>query len=278
MDEKIRIKLEALMRLAEDPNATEHERELAQQRVSEFITKFQIDAAQIDPHSGRYQKEEIVSWSFTLPTKHQMYKNRSHGLYQVIRAFGADAYAVRKDDYTVPGRGKGRAFRVRGAGEESLTIFATESTMETLKFLLPSLLMQEMAANEAYIRTFKATDPTYLENLAAQKRNAWWANQGKNDNLALIRRHRISFAAGWYASASRRMRATRDDVVQNAGDQYALVLVDTEARIKEMMGEGHYGRSRSSNYNGTAWGHGSEAGKRADVGNTRFEGGRKALM
>lgn len=267
--DKIQTKIEALLRMANDPAATEDERNLALDRVTAMVDKYQIDAARLDPDSGQYTREEIVSYGFRLPAALSLAQLRGSGLYQVVQALGAQGYAQ---------------YKSRGWERDTFVVYAAESTMEILKVLLPSLLLQEMNASAAYVKAAKAPGGQLaaLVKGAADTRRAGDARALKAYTSALNKRVRLiraGFCHSFFAAAAQRVRTTRADAVQAAGDRYSMVLVDTKSRINAAMdGLNVKSRSRGFRYDSDAWGAGAVAGAGALVGQTEFGGrGRLAL-
>jgi hypothetical protein len=266
----IREKIEALLRLAEDPNASQAERDLALERVTRLATKHQIDASALDPHSGRYTREEIVQHVFTYPTAYALHQTRRHGVYQVIRAMGADAYGRHKRD---------------GFAEEAHVVYAAASVMDVLRILIPSLIVQEMNASAAYIAEFKQSGwyRTVQQGIASltRQRGRAAARDLVNRRNTEVRRRRTAFAMAFFVEAAKVIRDRRADAVREAGERYAVVLVDVRDRIRRMLEENEDlispRNTTAGRYHPHAWARGSEAGARALVGQTEIHGVRPQL-
>lgn len=265
-NDKIRIKIEALLRLAEDPGTTEDERTLAMDRVYRLAEKHAIDTAKLDPHSGQFNQAAIVVDRFTYPTSHGLNTTRGFGVTCVLNAMGSRGFVQ-----TIP-HGKGT--------QEQMVVFATEATMDVLKVLLPSLYLQEANGLTKYIEWVKqepaiARVLTVIGDLRKQKADPRVFVNHLNKELRLRRR---SFCMAFYTEAAEAIRLKRADAVQEAGRGYELVLVDIAARIDRAM-EGLNLRETSSGgmWSIHGWEHGTEAGRRAMVGQTELGGGRPAL-
>jgi hypothetical protein len=266
-DNRLRAKLESLLRLAEDPQATPEERDLAMQRVLQIAEKYQVDASNLDPRSGQYKREEIVTHVFQIPSTYGLTSTRGHGLYDVLRAMGGNGYA------RVP------AGQKRG---EELVAYAPESTMNVLKVLLPSLLLQEANASAAYIKYLKETHSglkslqKVISQMRAQKADPRDFTRHYNSE---IRYRRKSFCLAFFVEAAEKIRVTRKDAVQQAGKGYALVLVDVADRIAAMLAEisGLREQEARGRWSQEGWESGTAAGRQAMVGQTEVHGGRPAL-
>lgn len=269
-DTNIQNKIESLLRLAEDPEATPDEQQLAMERVHTLIAKYQVDASRLNPHSGQYVQEDIVAHTFEIPEIYSLGDLRHHGLYQVVQAMGADGYAHKNWN--------GRKYR-----REGFTVHATESTMQALTVLIPSLILQEVTANSAYIRTMRAKDQrlTSLQD-AIKEAKAVGANPKKYQNklLSEIRKHRKGFCLAFFVEAAASIKERRSDAVQRAGRGYDLVLVDTADRIARSLAELELSTSKlrkDSRFSAHGWENGTRAGREAMVGQTELHGGRKEL-
>lgn len=259
-------KIESLLRMAEDPGATEGERNLALSRAAEIAAKYQIDASKLDPHSGQYVQEDIATHTFEVPTGYGLNALRNRGLFQVVAAMGARGYAqdVRK-------------------GVEEMVVYAAESTMDVLKVLIPSLIIQEASASAAYIRKLRKDDPwvRQIQDDISQLLAHDWSAKGHIKVLnAEIRRRRKSFCLAFFVEAAKRVEAKRADAVQGAGDKYSIVLVDTKDRIDQAMADLNLRpvHRRKTKWSADAWTKGSTAGAAAMVGQTEVNiSGRIAL-
>lgn len=262
-----RNKIERLLRLAEDPGTTQEERDLAMQRALALAEKHQIDAAEIDPHSGRYKRGDIVTHVFPIPTTYGLNSTRTHGVYDVLRAMGGDGYSRQ-----TTGRGKA----------EELVAYAPEAAMDVLKALLPSLILQEAHASAAYIKYLKANHPglkamqAVISDMRAQKADP---RDFVNHLNSEIRYRRKSFCLAFFVEAAEKIRKTRKDAVQQAGRGYAMVLVDAADRIAAMLAEvdGLREARPGGKWDKDGWDSGTAAGRQALVGQTEVNGGRLAL-
>lgn len=260
----IQGKIEAIMRLAEDPGASQAERDLALSRVSALIEKHAIDAADLNPHSGQFVQEEIVKERFVTSDMRQLHAYRVRGFHRVVLAFGAGSYRSPK--------------RTRD-GVEELVVFAPVSVMESLRVLLPMLQMQEMAATEAYIKHVKKTDgaiKALLEYISEARRSGWDHKRATNALNREIRHRRQSFCLAWYTEVARKLEATRQEVIGQEGSKYLPVLVDTKTRIAQAMAALGLKDCRDVTVNRHGWAAGTEAGRWADIGQQRV-GSRLAL-
>jgi hypothetical protein len=264
-------RVESLLRLAEDPGISAEERANAMAKVAAIVTKYQIDTARLNPHSGQYTQEEIVTHTFTVPSSYGVGLYRNRGIYLVVGALGGKAYTCR-----APGTKSGHA----------LTVYAAESTMNVLQALLPSLIVQEMNALSAYIRRLKEEDPWFITasaTLATLRSGGerWERDLKSNTKVwnAEIRQRRTAFCMGFFVEAAKQVKEKRQDAVQGAGEKYAVVLVDTADRIAQAMADLNTRtiRQRKARWNLQAWGDGSVAGQAAMVGQTEMHGGRIAL-
>lgn len=267
-DERIREKILSLLRLAEDPGATKEERDLALQRVLTLAEKHQIDASQMDPRSGQYTREAIVTHHFQIPSAYGLSSVRGHGIYDVLKAMGGDGYTCK----TGGSRSK----------TEELVAYAPESSMSVLKVLLPSLLLQERTASNAYISYLKTSHPAFRELRTAITDIRAAGKDPKRYTAQLnseIRYRRKSFCLAFFVEAAEKIRRTRKDAVQQAGRGYALVLVDTADRIKVMLDEveGLRETRTRGRWSEDGWNSGTAAGQQAMVGQTEVHGGRLAL-
>lgn len=266
--ERIREQIESLLRLAEDPGSSQEERALALDRVTTLMEKYQVDASKVDPHSDRYTREDVITDVFRYPTSYGLNSTRGHGLFDVLKAMGADGY-VRM----VPRGKKGK--------EEELVAYAAESTMDVLKVLLPSLMLQEANASAGYID--KVRQEPGLDSL--QRVISKIRKNGGDPKLftgqlnSELRRRRKSFCLAFYTEAAERIRLKRKDAVQEAGRGYALVLVDTADRIAQLLAEidGLRNQKAGGMWSDHGWQHGTTAGQQAMVGQTELYGGRLAL-
>jgi hypothetical protein len=265
--QNIRARIESLLRLAEDPGATDQERALALDRVAELTQKYAIDASKLDPHSGQYQREDVVTHAFRFPTSYGLNSARGHGINQIIAAMGADGYIrnVR--------RGKGT--------EEEMVVFATESTMEVLKVLIPSLTLQENNACRKYIERVQQEPgiASLRKIVSLMRQDGKDPKEFKKHLDSEMRFRRRGFVLAFYVEAAERIRLKRKDAVQAAGRGYEVVLVDAAARIAQQMAD-ISGLSRSrprGSISADGWDRGTEAGRQAMVGQTEVHGGRKAL-
>jgi hypothetical protein len=265
--ERIQEKIKSLLRLAEDPGTTQEERDVAMERVYRLADKHRVDTAKLDPHSGQYQREDIVIHTFTYPTSYGLNTTRGYGVIEVLNAIGGRGY-VR----SIP-HGKGE--------QEELVAYATESAMEILKVLLPSLMLQEVNAGIKYIaETRQEPSIAHIQRLITAMKND--GNDPKDFVRHLnseIRTRRRSFCLAFYSEAAERIRLKRADAVQEAGRGYEVVLVDTAARIAQMFEEldGLRNARTGGQWSTHGWEHGSAAGRRAMVGQTEVHGGRLAL-
>jgi hypothetical protein len=273
--DSIRTRIEALLRLAEDPGATQSERDSALDRVAALTEKYKIDASRLDPHSGRWIREEIVVHTFDVPTAYGLSDTRHRGLYRVVEAMGADSYIV-KNGYL---RRNGTQRYV----SSGLTVHAPESTMHVLKVLVPSLFLQEASASAAFIQNLKDTDPGLIAIQEVIRRMRAAKADPRDFEKTLyntVSRHRKSFSLAFFTEAAERVKEKRSDAVQEAGQGYALVVVDTADRIQQSMADlGLSDRKVRSDdlYSAAGWGSGTEAGRRALVGQTEVYGGRIAI-
>jgi hypothetical protein len=274
-DDSIRKRIEACLRIAEDPTAPQGERDSALDRVATLTEKYKIDASRLDPHSGQWIREDIVVHTFHLPTTYGLSTTRHHGIYQVVQAMGADCYVVKQ----------GHARRNGGQRyvHEGLTVHALESTMHVLKVLIPSLVLQETTASTAFVRTLKESDHNLIvlqDTIRALRGGGadpklWTAELNKR-----IRTHRKSFAMAFFVEAADRIREKRSDAVQEAGKGYALVAVDNETRIQQSMADldlSDRKTRKDAKYSARGWDGGTEAGRQALVGQTEVHGGRLAI-
>jgi hypothetical protein len=269
-DATIRNRIKSLLRLAEDPNATQGERDSAIDRVAALTEKYKIDASRLDPHSGQWVREEIEIHTFHLPSTYGISNDRHHGVYQAVEAMGASAYLIKQ------------GHRRRNGGQryvmEGITVHATASTMQVLKVLIPSLVLQETSASTAFIAGLKKTDQNLLalQDVIRMLREAG-ADPKKyvNDLNRRIRLHRKSFCFAFFVEAAKRITAKRADAVREADDRYALVVVDTADRIAQSMADEELTNSRHrGRYSAAGWDGGTEAGQQAMVGQTEVHGGR----
>ncbi|MDB4897218.1 MAG: hypothetical protein JWN15_3480 [Firmicutes bacterium] len=260
-------KIESLLRLAENPGATQEERDNAMEKAAAIAAKYQIDASKLDPNSGQYTQEEIVTHVFEVPTLYGLNFTRSQGLYLVMEAMGARAYLQHVHTKTQ---------------NRQVVIYATESTMEVLKVLVPSLVLQEANTNAAYLRKLKQDDPWFRETQSAIMEFRDFGDTAKKYTKLLnaaIRTHRKSFCLAFFVEAAKTVREKRADAVQSAGGGYALVVVDTAARLDQAMADidlkNH--KVRKAKWSAGAWDKGSAAGAASMVGQTEVHGGRTAL-
>jgi hypothetical protein len=265
--ERIREQIESLLRLAEDPVSTQEERSLALDRVTTLMEKYQVDASQLDPHSGQYTREAVITHVFTYPTSYGLNSTRGHGLFDVLKAMGGDGYVRSKR------RGKGR--------EEELVAYAAESTMNVLKVLIPSLTLQEANACAQYMKQVNQERRiSSLRQAAADIRKSGGdAKDFTRYITSELRLRRKSFCLAFYSEAAERIRAKRKDAVQEAGRGYQLVLVDTAERIARELSAitGLRNQKARGLWSDHGWRHGSAAGAQAMVGQTELHGGRPAL-
>jgi hypothetical protein len=265
--ERIREQIESLLRLAEDPGTSQDERDLAMDRVYRLANKHRVDATKLNPHNGQYQREDIVIHTFTYPTSYGLNTTRGYGVIEVLEAMGGRGYARR-----IPYGKKGE--------QEELVAYATESTMEILKVLLPSLMLQEVNANIKYIAETRQ-DPsiTHIQRLITAMKNDGADPKDFVRHLnSEIRARRRSFCLAFYVEAAERIRLKRADAVQEAGRGYQVVLVDTAARIARMFEDLKLRSARSGGQWSTdGWDHGTVAGRQAMVGQTEVPGGRLEL-
>lgn len=262
-------RIESLLRLAEDPNATQEERDNAMEKAATIAAKYQIDASQLDPNSGRYTQEEIVTHIFEVPTLHGLNQLRGRGLYQVVEAMGARSFR--------------RPVHIKKQ-EDEVVVYATESTMDVLKVLIPSLLIQEANANAKYMKKTQKDDAWFLRvrTHIAEARKFSLYQQEREGTKALnaeIRRRRRSFCLAFFVEAAKTVREKRSDAVQSAGGGYALVVVDTQDRLDLAMADLGLRtiKARKTKWSADAWAKGSDAGAASMVGQTEVHGGRTAL-
>lgn len=269
-DDRIRTKIESLLRLAEDPGATADERANAMDRVAALMAKYQIDASRLDPHSGQYMQEEIVMHTFDIPSSYGLSDIRHHGLYQVVQAMGADGYAIKK--------WAGRRYR-----REGLRVHATESTLHTLRILIPSLILQETAASAAYIARTKQEDSGLIalrKTITAVRDAGGDAKACRKEFDAIIRSRRKGFCGAFYVEAAHLIKERRKDAVQEAGRGYDLVVVDTADRIRQSLADLDLSTRkirRDTRFSVHGWENGTRAGRQALVGQTELHGGRLEL-
>jgi hypothetical protein len=275
--DKQRERLEALLRLAEDPGTSQQERDLALERFTTLATRLQIDANAVNPHSGRYRQEDIVSHTFQVPASYGLGQTRYHGLYAVVMAMGANCY-VNKEQMV-----RGRKKRRIVAEAVGLTVYAQESTMQALQVLIPSLVLQEANTSAAYIEQAK-TEDSYLAALrdALHHTRRFQGNPKpiQNDLDRAIRLRRKSFCLAFFVEAAECVKTKRADAVQEAGRGYELALLDVKDRIRQSM-DGLDLTTRKerkdARYSADGWENGTAAGKQAMVGQTELGGGRSAL-
>lgn len=261
-DARIKEKLEALLRLAEDPSATKEERDLALERVLKIAEKYQVNAAHIDPHSGQYTREEITIHTFTVPTTYGIGPTRCTGIYRIVMAMGGDGYAQNRSS--------------------ELVAYAPASAMNVLTVLIPSLLLQEINASTAYIDYLKTSHPGIrgLQEAARALRAAKAdPREAQNRLNAEIRQRRKAFCLAFYVEAAEKIAVTRKDAVQEAGRGYEVVLVDTAARIEALISEvdGLRKQDARGQWYADGWEAGTTAGRQALIGQTEVHGGRLAL-
>lgn len=274
-NDSIRTRVEALLRLAEDPNAAQNERDIALDRIATITEKYKIDASRLDPHSGQWVQEDIVTHTFDVPTAYGLSDTRHRGLYLVVEAMGADSYIIKNGHLR-----KNGTQRYVSSG---LVVHAPESTMHVLKMLLPSLLLQEASASAAFLEAYKKSDrgmralTEVIRNLRASGQNP---KSFESQLSKLVSVHRKSFSLAFYAEAAKRIQEKRSDAVQGAGEGYALVVVDTATRIQRSMEDLDLVSRKprkDAGYSAEGWDHGTAAGQRAMVGQTEVHGGRRAI-
>lgn len=263
-------KIRRMMALAENPGATEEERDQAARTATKWIAKHQIEAAELRDAKDANAKAEIVIFRMQISNKLGLGARRADALANaVINPMGGKCL---------------RTNPTSTAQNSVMTVFISEDIKDAVEVLLTSLLLQ-MESSLA---------------LAAKKRRrflneeTWSSAQEINND---IRAFRISYLMTYGSTVGQRIKEGRKEALAEArfeaqAEAYAngvegkelanvgsaLVLVDESARTASFMDDWYqkqYGhkprkgpRLRTFSASGSRAGH--HDGQRADIGQTRI--------
>lgn len=270
-------KVRNLMKLAENPGATEDERDNASKAATKMIAKYQIEAAELRD-AAKGEKADIVMFRMNISNKLGLGVRRADALtFAVIHPMG----------------GKSLRTNPKMASYDSiLTVFVSEDIKEAVEILLNSLALQMESGMAKAVAKYRRelTDP--------------WSRLDTNDVNRLVKAFRMSYLRTFGFVVGDRVAKGREEALgevrmEAQAEAYAkgvdgkelasvgaeLVLVDDSARTQSAM-EAWYSekngekkkirKGRSSRLHSDAGLlAGRRDGLRADIGQTRIEAPRE---
>jgi hypothetical protein len=245
-DEAVMRKVRSLLELAEDAG-TEHEATNARERAEALMIKHAIDEA-ILAEAGPEAREEVTSREITLTSP---YADEKSLLLTEI----AEVNRVRTVSPTRPFHGKLPA-----------TLVGYPSDLDRVEVLFTSLLLQ--ASRE--VMQVRPGEPSWIE-----------AKLFGRESLTTYRR---SWMLGFSETVGQRLRRIHGEQQAQAearnttGHGTELVLADRQAAVDDAFA--HLFPNSGTRWvgsSGTGHGAGADAGRYADLGQTRIRSDRRAL-
>lgn len=241
-------RIRQLLELAEHPDTPSEEKEAAFARAGALMQKYEIEEEEVRRSSGQ-DAEAIVVERFAVSGKGGHGRERAWALGRVAEGMGC-AIAYTAND---------TSNRVRW-----IQIVGPQSTIDNLKILLPTVLLQ-------------------MENAAAKATRdrvrelpAWLSNSERARESAIIRR---SFMRGFGRGIEHRLKAATAEYQQELHDQAVagnatsnsreLVLLDREAKIEAEFRNQfpRLRKARSPKYtDARSYRQGFDAGEQSGVG------------
>lgn len=241
------------LRLAEDSGATQHERDVAAEQAERLMLKHGIDRAAAMAADSNVQRDEpIVKETIFFGGLYA--KERMEGTVALARAFGLQAYYA--NTWGVDGNNSHANRQVQGM---RVTIVGFESDAQDVMRIIRSVDVQCAVAVKAWAKTQK---------------DAWYWYSAADKTVA-----RRTFILAFGNGAAARVRLSRKEAVQEAGEGTALVLVNREAKVKEFYANINLrsSRSRGRRMDGSGWSAGHAAGYNANTGSGPAIKGTRAI-
>jgi hypothetical protein len=266
---KLVEKIRAMMVLAENPGATEEERDQAARTATKWIAKHQIEANELrDAKKG--EKAEIVMFRMSISNRFNLGAYRADALCHAV---------------VTPMGGKILRTNPKSAKyDATMTVFVSEDIKEAVEVLLTSLFLQ-MESGMA----------KGAKKLRDELNNRWYTSA---EIAQESKAYRVSYLRAFGFTVGRRVQEGRKEALDEAvmeakAEAYAngvdgkelanvgkdLVLVDDSARAKTAMDKyfadltgGKKVRKGRTSGLVNARGHnaGVRDGQRADIGQTRI--------
>lgn len=235
------------LKLAEDPGATQEERDTAGQRAERLMVKHGIDRATAEAH-GAPVTERIVTEQIFFGGAYA--KDRMHAATAVARA-------LKLRPFYSDARGTDASTGKVATGVR-LSVVGFESDVADAMQLIRSLDVQAAVGAADYMRPFR--------------RNTWYTAAEK----AVMKR---SYISSFGSGAARRIEEARSAEVATAGGGTALVLADRAQRVQayDLGFRLRNARSRGRLYDGAAGAAGRAAGYNAATGGRGLGAGQLSL-
>lgn len=223
-------KIELLAKLqakANDPAATDHEREVYLEKVTELMAKWCIDQAMLE-NAGKVVKEKIVKLYLKPEGALTLSQGMVHLGWAIANEMNGQAFMTTPD--------RSRLFA------KELVVVAFESDAERIKWLWESLQKQALAALDQEIKRIPA-----------------WSWMSRNDKD----KYRVSYIAGYGNRVQARLRnAVRGVTSSTTGSE--LVLRSKKSEVSSWVDQNiaaKRGRTVKRDANGSAagWRDGADA-------------------
>lgn len=217
---------------------SEHEREALSSAAEKLMLKHGIELAMLDLDRDQTVKEEIVSRQIILTGIYSM--QEMNGLYEIAKSFKLGCFYTdwRRFNKTIV-----------------LTVVGFERDVDDALIVMNSLRVQAAVALKNWWPTAKRTVP---------------ANDGY--------KARREFVQYFHKGAASRIRQSRTEVIAEAGEKTALVLVDREQQVAASMSRfGLKSAKNRTTITGYGTGAGYSAGKNANTGGRGIAAGQRSI-
>lgn len=248
---KMMEKVRGLLAKAEDSAATSEESQAFYAKAHELMAKYSLDAA-IVRHKNEQKPEATRHLVFTVSGQGWHGKGRAELVYRVAEATGCAVVTVGNKM-----NGKARFVHIVGIA----------STVTMLELLLPSLLLQAEAMGNKAAK----------EHMSKVRGEIDTPANANIERRVFFRSYLPAFGKG----VADKIESTRAKTIETASAVGALVLVTdaerVQARFDKIFPPETIGQSRADSMNVAGAAAGRRDGRTADTGQTRVNGGRKAV-
>lgn len=247
-DKKLRT-IAALLAKANDKAATEAEAATYMAKATELMVKHGIDEAQLTAASSGSRTENIIT--FKLVFEGVYAPEQLHMSHLIALALGLQTYQVRSGERTRSGR--------------QLYLVGFENDVQLTRLIIGSLDIQCATALSRFLDEIKKDVYRWLNMTAGDKYKA-----------------RRAFIMGFGKKVAERIKATRQQVVTEAGSGAEVALRDRADAVRLWLEEAVPDLKQVSGvrkYRVNAQAAGAAAGSQADIGGTKVgvHTGHKAI-
>ncbi|KJK46352.1 hypothetical protein UK23_23850 [Lentzea aerocolonigenes] len=244
-------KVRGLLAKAEDSAATQEESQTFYAKAYELMEKYALDAA-IVRHKNEEKPEATKHLRFEVSGQGWHGKGRASLVYRVAEASGCQAVTVGN---------------VMNGKNRWVHIVGTASTVTMLELLLPSLLLQAETMGHKAAKEYMKTVRDQFDTAA----------NANIERRVFFRSYLAAFGRG----VGEKIEGTRAQAAEKVGEVGALVLVTDAERVKarfdKLFPPATIGKGRADSFGAAGAMAGRRDGRTADTGQTRVNGGKKAV-